>query len=264
MSGPEPATPASMMDFKIPNSFLTRLPSFEKRIGNFSGGPVAKTVLPMQRAWVRSLDGEQDPTCLNKDPVQANKSINPNRKERIAVQPHRSLPQGRSWLTAKLCWNQKPSLHVNPEKILEQDRSSGLLTWRQSRSRPKSRSGHGLKSLTPLCDNKELRSQRRADPGSLLCCVLVPPPPFPLSRCSLGDTSSRKPALISCNSWLLPYLSAHSCRAPPTRVKVLLRSHSQAQSTQISVGCPQMNGLGKQHHQTPPRLVTSPAPGSPP
>lgn len=141
--------------------------------------------------------------------MQANKLINLNRKERVTSQPHRSLPQGRSWLTAKLCWNQKPSLRVNPGKILEQDRPSGLLTWRQSRSRPQSRSGHGLKSLTPLCDSKELHSQRGADPGSLLCCVLVPPPLFHLSRCSLGDTTSRKPALISCNSWLLPYLSTH-------------------------------------------------------
>lgn len=40
-----------------------------------------------------------------------------------------------------------------------------------------------------------------------------------------------------------------------------MKFHSQAQSTQTSVDCPQMHGLGKQHHQTPPRRDTSPAPG---
>ena len=62
ISGPGPAISASMMDFKIPNAFLTRLPSFEERIGSFSGGPLTETLLPMQGAWVRSLVGEQDAT----------------------------------------------------------------------------------------------------------------------------------------------------------------------------------------------------------
>ena len=32
---------------------------------DFPGGPVAKTALPMQAAWVRSLGKELDPTCRN-------------------------------------------------------------------------------------------------------------------------------------------------------------------------------------------------------
>ena len=33
--------------------------------GDFPGGPGAKTVPPMQGAWVQSLVREQDPTCRN-------------------------------------------------------------------------------------------------------------------------------------------------------------------------------------------------------
>ena len=32
---------------------------------DFPGGPVAKTALPMQGTWVRSLVRELDPTCHN-------------------------------------------------------------------------------------------------------------------------------------------------------------------------------------------------------
>ena len=35
------------------------------KLKNFSGGPVAKTLLPMQRAWVQCLVRELDPTCDN-------------------------------------------------------------------------------------------------------------------------------------------------------------------------------------------------------
>ena len=35
------------------------------KLKNFSGGPVAKTLFPMQGAWVWSLVRELDPTCQN-------------------------------------------------------------------------------------------------------------------------------------------------------------------------------------------------------
>ena len=43
---------------------LTITPSNHNR-GDFPGGPVAKTVLPMLRAHIRSLVRELDPTCCN-------------------------------------------------------------------------------------------------------------------------------------------------------------------------------------------------------
>ena len=40
-------------------------PQTEILMEDFPGGPVAKTVLPVQGAWVKSLVRELDPTCRN-------------------------------------------------------------------------------------------------------------------------------------------------------------------------------------------------------
>ena len=41
--------------------------------GDFCGGPVADSVLPMQEAQVWSLVRKLDPACCNWEPVQPNK-----------------------------------------------------------------------------------------------------------------------------------------------------------------------------------------------
>ena len=68
ISGPGPSISASMMDFKIPNAFLTRLPSFEERIGSFSGGPLTETLCSQCREpgfdpWLANNMPQQRPSA---------------------------------------------------------------------------------------------------------------------------------------------------------------------------------------------------------